>query len=510
LWPPGATRWNPEHYRILGGGGEGEMPLRHDSVLARGYRVRDYPYKAQDINGVDVVGSLVPIEELVLALSDYRSLFRPEWKEENIRIRRMALRGSPEEMRRYAASSKTARHLVEETTTSDAWLETDGAPEKAPVPMKCIRSQDHGFQPSGFGQGLAFIGDVDGDGVEDLAVGAPGDDSMGSDHGAVRILFLNDDGSLRAHSKISERNGLTASLNDDAQFGSSVTSMGDLDGDGVADLLVGAPGWKYETGGLWLLFLDRRGQATRSVEVGGNLEAQPLGLSQGFRIGTSSCCLGDLDGDGSLETAVGQEPAYQYEREWGRSVLILSIRPDGHVVRAQAIRDRQDGFSEDSSWLGRALARVPDLDQDGVPELAIGDPSDPDGGLTRGAVWIVWLNSDASIKKKQKISAWAGGFEGLLKDASFFGSALISPGDLDGDGAPELVVGSEGGAWTLYLNADGTVDSHAFFGTDTGLLGTSFACSTTSAGINLVCRGSAGGTVLWMLRLLADGTVASR
>jgi len=58
-----------------------------------------------------------------------------------------------------------------------------------------------------FGQSIASMGDIDGDGIQDLAVGAPGDDDGGGQRGAVWILFMNADGTVRSHQKISETEG---------------------------------------------------------------------------------------------------------------------------------------------------------------------------------------------------------------------------------------------------------------------------------------------------------------
>jgi hypothetical protein len=98
---------------------------------------------------------------------------------------------------------------------------------------------------------VTSLGDLDGDGVTDLAVGAITDDTVGTDNtegGAVHVLLLNADGSVKDSVKIaSGLNGGPVLNNDDDNFGNSITSLGDLDGDGVTDLAVGAAG--DDTGG---------------------------------------------------------------------------------------------------------------------------------------------------------------------------------------------------------------------------------------------------------------------
>ena len=111
------------------------------------------------------------------------------------------------------------------------------------------------------GASLSGLGDLDGDGLVDLAVGAPGDDDGGANRGAVWILYLNSDGTVKSHEKISStQGGFLGSLDDNDRFGTSVESLGDLSGNGgVGDLAVNA--WNYDDGGpdqgaVWILFLD--------------------------------------------------------------------------------------------------------------------------------------------------------------------------------------------------------------------------------------------------------------
>lgn len=110
----------------------------------------------------------------------------------------------------------------------------------------------------GFGAAVAEVGDLEGDGVTDLAVGAPFDDGTGSDRGAVWILLLNGDGTVLEAGKISDlAGGFEGVLRDGDRFGTEL--IGDLGGNGVDDLAAGARGTDdggVDRGAAWTLLMD--------------------------------------------------------------------------------------------------------------------------------------------------------------------------------------------------------------------------------------------------------------
>jgi hypothetical protein len=102
---------------------------------------------------------------------------------------------------------------------------------------------------------------VSGDGIRDLAVGAPNDDDGSDNAGAVWILTMQTDGKVDGGQIISQdTGGFNGNLNANDQFGAAIAGTGDLDNDGVPDLAVGTPGdddGGTDQGAVWILFMDR-------------------------------------------------------------------------------------------------------------------------------------------------------------------------------------------------------------------------------------------------------------
>jgi len=124
---------------------------------------------------------------------------------------------------------------------------------------------------------------------------------------------------------------------------------------------------------------------------------------------------------------------------------------------------------DDGDTFGSDIGLLTDLDGDGINELAVGASEDDDGGKDRGAVYILFLNEDGTVKKHQKISDTEGNFEGVIESLDYFGRDIDTIGDLDGNGINELAVGAfrndnggkdRGAVYILFLNEDGTVKKH--------------------------------------------------
>ncbi|NOT76820.1 MAG: T9SS type B sorting domain-containing protein [Cyclobacteriaceae bacterium] len=305
-----------------------------------------------------------------------------------------------------------------------------------------------------FGILCAAIGDLDDDGVTDIAVGAT--NQGGADRGSVFILFLNRDGTVKGSREI-----LPLESNQNDSFGSSIVALGDMNGDGIEDIGVGA---NYDgdgggtSGSLWILFMEKNGTVKGSQKISatqGNF-TQPLTGSSTF--GTGATNLGDLDNDGVIDLAVGSFGHGQIDG----AVYILFMNSNGTVKSSRKITQGTAGISFDNDgYFGYGLSALGDVDGDGVTDLGVGAHRTDDGGVDRGAVWVIFLTSTGSVKGFNKISATSGSF---TQSTGRLGVSIAGIGDYDSDGVPDMIVGGNdasgsGAIFYLMLNNNGTVKS---------------------------------------------------
>ncbi len=292
-----------------------------------------------------------------------------------------------------------------------------------------------------FGSAVSGFVDLDLDGVGELLVGAPGD---GRDRGSVWLLFMHDDGSVRSQQELRPPIG----LNDGDHFGAALTTI-KLSNDRIAALVVGAPGSDVggdDAGAVWILFLDASGQVSDTVLITTGLAGftGALGGRDGF--GSALAALGDLDGDGVPELAVGA-PGNDGDGLDRGAVWVLFMTRDGAVKSQQRIDDAEfTGVRRlrNGDAFGSALANVARSPTNVVARVVVGAPGDDSAGSDRGAFWTLDLDSGGTVLFNSKTTEGRNGFGGPLRDDDHFGAALADLGDPDDDGQTDLGVGAPG------------------------------------------------------------------
>lgn len=527
-------------WTILGAGGEGELPLSGDRVLARDYILPGFPSERHAVGSASLQGTLVPLAELASAIELVRAACEQATDEGDRPCRILRARAGEAPMQACLSGSPLARYLALDLMSSESWRgrSSDSGVELSSDAVLLVPASDLGLtgparwrararseeRRSELGASAAVLGDVNRDGNDDLAVGAPGDCLRAGCRGTVWILFLDTEGQVLASQEIGQLDvGIDLELSEEASFGAAVAAVGDVDFDGVPDLAVGAPKLKDERGNrgrAWILLLREDGTVKDArVDLGLPQATSVADSTAAHWPGSALSVVGDLDGDGCVELAVGGFHSHPWPQGEASHLLdFVSVGRSGIIVRRTRLSHGAVATGEGSCELGSALCALGDVDEDGIPDLALSDPD----AANRGRVWILFLDAAGAVKRSQAIDSWSGGFEGLLRDGSRFGSALAGPGDLDGDGTPDLLVGSAEGLWLLSLRADGTVARHRSYRLprevgDRGRPPASIAASRSSARpdrVRVVLGGSTPGSnrdpaVLWLFALDREGALTA-
>jgi len=283
------------------------------------------------------------------------------------------------------------------------------------------------------------VGDLDGDGYADLAVGAALEDAVGT----ARVFHGSSSGALRAGAML---RGSTV----DAVFGGWLSS-GDWNGDGLADLAGGASGGPAGGGGgagLGGIYLgSATGLGTRSILLEGTVA--------GGRFGTLSPRSGDLDGDGLSDLVVGA-PLAPGVAGAGAGNLQVWLSTGAALDATGTI----EGLRVDEH-LGSRLGAMRDVSGDGLADLIAGAPGAAPGGVIDAGEIRIFLGTSSGIAAPA-----AQTLPGEFMES--FGNRLSVVGDLDGDGRAELATHWPGDRVDIYA------------GTSTGVGGPAITLSAVS------------------------------
>ncbi len=308
----------------------------------------------------------------------------------------------------------------------------------------------------GLGSSVASAGDVNGDGFDDLLIGASGRDVNGINAGASYVVFGRSGGfgAVLSLAALGGSNGFQINGEAELDFAGNVSSAGDVNGDGLDDLLIGASGRDTNgslAGASYVVFGKTSG-------FGANLDLSTLNGSNGFEIngeapndvsGSSVSSAGDINGDGYADLLIGAYSRDVNGVDAGASYVVFGKAGGFSASLNLSALNGSNGFEINGEgaedWSGVAVSGVGDINGDGFDDLLIGAKRSDANGIDSGASYLLFGKA-SGFSANLNLST-LNGTNGLQIDGNSFdlsGTAVSGAGDVNGDGFADLLIGAPG------------------------------------------------------------------
>lgn len=312
----------------------------------------------------------------------------------------------------------------------------------------------NGFRLSGLasndlsGRSVSDAGDVNGDGVDDIIIGAWGADGFTGESYVVFGQETPFSASLDLGS-LNGTNGFVVRGNGPGdQSGFSVSGAGDVNGDGVDDIILGSPFFDDRAGKSYVVFGKQTpfAPSLNVSELNGSNGFALSGVNDGDASGFSVSSAGDVNGDEIDDLIVGARGA---NNRAGESYVVFGSESPFNASLDLGALNGTDGFKltgvDDNDVSGGSVSEAGDLNGDGIGDLLIGASiASPWGVNLAGETYVVFGKEtpfDASLDLGSLNGADGFVITGI-SEGDLSGTSVSAAGDINGDGVDDLILGA--------------------------------------------------------------------
>ncbi|NBB14522.1 hypothetical protein GVN21_04005 [Caulobacter sp. SLTY] len=320
------------------------------------------------------------------------------------------------------------------------------------------------------GRSVSSAGDVNGDGLDDMIIGAHNAILNGGGSGESYVVFGTEEGFSATVdlSALDGPDGFRISGAEAYGSGYAVASAGDVNGDGVGDLIIGARFANANYGGAYVVFGDAGG-------FGADLDLSALDGDNGFSLsgvgwndwtGGSVSSAGDVNGDGFDDVIIGATQVDGNGSNAGAAFVVFGAA-DGFAADLDlAALDGTNGFrisgGAAGDYAGRSVASAGDINGDGFDDVIVGASGADSNGSQSGSSYVVF-GAAGGFAAVVQVSSLDGtnGFRIVGATAQeISGWSVDGAGDVNQDGLDDLIVG----AWGAFVNGVSTGAAYVIYG----------------------------------------------